>query len=290
MREFLFILLILISGMPASGPARQTPEEAKLAGILVKAQDYCRRLDKAALDFICTEYVEEEVNRASGPKVTTVTAPPVVMGDGKMRAVPAPVDSFRTTYYLYDYQFIRKGTEVTERRDLMEKNGKKISREDAVPETKHFKFRDILFGASQLLGEGALPRHDYQIVKDDKIKGEPVVVIACAPKAEFAGKILAGRASVRAGDGAVLRIDWDPASFGAYSEVLAVAEKFKMDPAVKSFTEFGMEKNGVRFPSRDVTEEAYGTGRFKFIRSTTSIQYKGYKFFTVETETGIRLP
>lgn len=284
-------LILFSSGMPVSMAARQSQDEAKLAGILVKAQDYCRRLDKAALDFICTEYVEEEVNRASGPSVTAVQ-PGFTAWGGKdvTRVIPAPTASFRTSTYLYDYQFIRKATEVTERRDLLEKNGKKISREDAVPETKHFKFRDILFSAAQLLGESAAARHEYKLDKEDKIKGEPVMVIVCTPKAEFAGKVLSGRASVRAKDGAVLKVDWDPESFGAYGEVLAVAEKYKMAPAVTSFTEFGMEKNGVRFPSRDVTEEAYGSGRSKFIRSTTTIQYKGYKFFTVETETGIRTP
>jgi hypothetical protein len=50
-------------------------------------------------------------------------------------------------------------------------------------------------------------------------------------------------------------------------------------------TEYGFEKNGIRFPSRDTSEEAYlkpdGT---KFIRSRTSVVYRDYKFFTVETD------
>jgi hypothetical protein len=293
MGVFIFLLGAMMSFAPSTAtPPRQSQEEAKLAGILQKAQEYCRRLDRAALDFVCREDVEEEVNKASGPTATTVSAPPpVVMGGGRMLAAPAPVDSFNTTSYLYDYQFIRKGTEVTERRDLLEKSGKKVNKADAAPETRHFKFRDILFGASQLLGESATARHDYKIAKDDKIKGEAVIIITCLPKAEFAGKILSGRAWVRAKDGAVLKIEWDPESFGSYSEVLVVAEKFHMAPAIKSFTEFAMEKNGVRFPSLDVTEEAYsGGGSSKFIRSTTTVKYKSYKFFTVETETGIRTP
>jgi hypothetical protein len=170
MRAFIVLLGTMTSfALPLATPPRQSLEEAKLAGILQKAQEYCRRLDRAALDFVCQEDVKEEVNKASGPTASTVSAlPPVVMGDGRMRASPAPVASFNTTSYLYDYQFIRKGTEVTERRDLL-------------------------------------------------------------------------------------------------------------------------EKNGVRFPSLDITEEAYsGGGSSKFIRSTTTVKYKSYKFFTVETETGIR--
>jgi len=116
MRAFIFLLGTMMSlGLPVATAPNQSQEEAKLAGILLKAQEYCRRLDRAALDFVCREDVEEEVNKASGPTATTVSAPPpVVMGGGRMLAAPAPVDSFNTTSYLYDYQFIRKGTEVTE--------------------------------------------------------------------------------------------------------------------------------------------------------------------------------
>jgi hypothetical protein len=58
-----------------------------------------------------------------------------------------------------------------------------------------------------------------------------------------------------------------------------------MEPKVQSYTEFGIEKNGVRFPTYDFTEEAYtGGGKSLFVRSTTAVKYKSYKFFTVETQ------
>ena len=289
MKRFV-LLLAAVLGVRISGayPAPvQTPDADKFSAVVQKALDYCRRLDKAALDFICTEYVEEAVNQASRPAATAVTLN--IMGGTYIK--PAPPDAFKTTYYLYDYQFIRKGGEVKERRDLMEKDGAKVAKADAAPETKHFKFRDILFGASVLLGEGAAPKYEYTLAGESKIQGDPIVVVACAARPELAGRELTGQASIRVRDGAVLKIDWDPESFGGYEEVLAVAEGLRMTPKIRSSTEFGVEKNGVRFPSLDVTEEAYTAGgKSKFVRSTTTIKYKAYKFFTVETNVDIKQP
>ncbi len=57
-------------------------------------------------------------------------------------------------------------------------------------------------------------------------------------------------------------------------------------PEVTPDTEFGFEKNGLRFPSLDLTEEAYvDKDGARFVRAVTKVVYKEYKFFTVETET-----
>jgi hypothetical protein len=47
----------------------------------------------------------------------------------------------------------------------------------------------------------------------------------------------------------------------------------------------GFAKNGVRFPSKDTTEEAYllKNGK-KYIKSRTTILYEKCRFFTVESE------
>ncbi len=58
-----------------------------------------------------------------------------------------------------------------------------------------------------------------------------------------------------------------------------VAEK----PRITLRTEFSVEKNGIRFPSKLSLEEAYLTERGRvFVRSETNVVYKDFKFFTVE--------
>ena len=56
-------------------------------------------------------------------------------------------------------------------------------------------------------------------------------------------------------------------------------------PRLTQISEYGFEKNGIRFPSRYSLREEYISRRGKpFLRSETSVIYRDYKFFTVETE------
>jgi hypothetical protein len=112
--------------------------------------------------------------------------------------------------------------------------------------------------------------------------------VACDATLESAGKVLAGRAWVRVKDGAVLRISWNPESFGDYRNVLILADDLEMNPAITSETEFGIERNGLRFPTRDRTEETYKKGTMSFTRSMVTVTHDDYKFFTVETGIEIR--
>ena len=208
-KKLLFLGFIALLGAPAAG-VFQSPDADKLAAILQKARDYCLRLDKAALDFVCQEQVEQEVNSSTKPSLTSASPlPPSAGGRAIGRTFqPAPIDIFKKTKLIYDYQFVRKGTEVKERRDLLEKNGDKVNKADVAPETKHFKLRDILFGASSLLGAGAKLSLEYKLVSEEKIRGDYVAIISCVPLPALTGRVLSGRATVRVKDGAVLRIDW----------------------------------------------------------------------------------
>ncbi|MDH4272270.1 MAG: hypothetical protein OEW18_09875 [Candidatus Aminicenantes bacterium] len=270
----------------ARNPVPSAQAGHPLDSILDKARKYCQRLDEAALDFVCREEVKERVNLLQEPAGTVIV--PTISGLTKHGAGvstrPAPPEAFRTTTYVYDYLFIRKGSEVTERRDLVKKGGEDVVRKDAPIETRHFKFRNILFGPSLLVGEAAAADHAYELLKNEKVKGEAAAVVACQSRPENAEQVLTGRVWVRLKDGAVLRISWDPESFDSYEEVLAVAKGLTMNPALTSETEFGVERNGLRFPSLDKTEEVYKSGTMTFTRSTTTIKYDAYKFFTVETE------
>jgi hypothetical protein len=113
--------------------------------------------------------------------------------------------------------------------------------------------------------------------------GQEADVVACEARPSTVGRVLTGRAWVRRADGAVLRIVWDPESFSSYQDVLTVAGELKMSPAITSETEFGVERNGLRFPSLDKTDEVYKKGSMTFTRSYTTVKCTDYKFFTVET-------
>jgi hypothetical protein len=288
-----FVLAGVLADAAPARAQKAAAEDASLEAMLTKARAYCRRLDRAALDFVCREEVKEKANAVSRPPAITMIMQSTNnrLNSGAVKVLPPPPESFATTTYLYDYQYVRKASDVRERRDLIKKDGEDIVKADTRIETLHFKFAEVLFGPSILLGPEASEKHIYGLVKTDKFKGEKSAVIECSPRGMGGERALSGTAWVRVSDGAVLKIDWDPETFGGWLEVLAVAEKFKMKPKIKSTTEFGVERNGIRFPSLDLTEEAYtGGSQSIFTRSIITAKYAEYKFFIVETESEIRRP
>jgi hypothetical protein len=187
--------------------------------------------------------------------------------------------------YLYDFQFTRKGGLRRENRNLLKKNGKPAKEKDVPLETSVFQVRNVLFGPLGLLGENSQGNYDYQLVGEEEVQGEKIAVIDAAPKKTFTGTHGYGRVWVKEADGGVLKIEWKPESIPDLKNLEARAKKYDSGLSVTLVTEYGFEKNGLRFPSRDYSEEAYvkPDGQ-KFVRSRTSVVYRDYRFFTVETD------
>ena len=191
--------------------------------------------------------------------------------------------------YLFDYQFVRKAGKVGEKRALIEKNGKKADPKEPPPNTQAFQYSDILLAPVQLLDERFQEYYTYRLLREDVLNGEKAWVLEVAPRITSGTRYLGGTLWLKQTDSSVLRIEWDPATFGYYEKILLRAKTYRAKPQVVSYTEFGFEKNGLRFPSVDFTEEAYLADNNKvFIRAQTKVAYKNYKFFTVESETAIR--
>jgi outer membrane lipoprotein-sorting protein len=267
--------------MPNSSALPQgQAEEVRLPAILNKALRYCRRLEKASLDFVCLEEISEKIDYSREREDEIVV--PLTTG---IRTQIKIAKRKQENTYLYDFQFTRKGEFKRENRNLLEKNGKKAKEQDAPLETSVFQVRNVLFGPLGLLSENMQGYHDYQFVGEEEVQGKKIAVIDATPKSSFAGSHGYGRIWVDEGDGSVLKIEWKPESLPDIENLKARAKKYQSDLSVTLITEYGFEKNGIHFPSRDTSEEAYlkPDGR-KFIRSRTAVVYRDYKFFTVETD------
>ncbi|MFZ2052571.1 MAG: hypothetical protein WAU81_00105 [Candidatus Aminicenantales bacterium] len=239
-----------------SDPQNQA-EPSRLAEVLKKAGKYCQRLDKAALDFVCLEEVTE----------TTRYYTP------------------QTDVYLYDYQFIRKANEIKERRNLIAINGKKANLRDSSLNTFVFQYKNVLFGPVGLLSQAWQAYHDYKFSGEDTVNKEKVVVIEATPGPALAQPHCYGKLWIKEDDGSVLKIVWDQRSLGNFQSVEEWAKIHDAEPQITSFSEYGFEKNGIRFPSLSYTENAYiEKDKRKFVSAEISIVYKDYKFFMVETE------
>jgi hypothetical protein len=245
----------LLSGVAPLNAQTGSGQE-DLAAVLKKAAEYCRRLDKAALDFTCFEEVKETTHFYS----------------------PS------TDIYLYDYQFVRKGEGIKEQRNLVSVNGKKSDRRDTRLYTASFQYKNVLFGPIGLLSEFWQAYHDYKVVSRETIRGATALVVEVTPKPDLPATHPYGRVWIKPGDGSIFKIAWDQRSLGNYKLAEEWGTANDALPQITAYTEYGFEKNGLRFPSLNYTEEAYirKNGR-KYTSAEISTAYRGYKFFTVET-------
>jgi hypothetical protein len=192
-------------------------------------------------------------------------------------------------YYLFDYQFIREAGKPKEKRTMLLKNGKKAKHRDPLPETLALKFKDILLAPIELLDGKYNEFMTFKLVPDDSAEHENCWVLEAAPRKGTLVPRLGGRIWLNRDDMSVVQIDWDPTTFGHFEAILTRARQYNAKAHVVSYTMYGFEKNGIRFPSLDVTEEAYILdGDTMFVRARTQVEYKDYKFFMVETTSQVK--
>jgi hypothetical protein len=256
---FVFVSLAInpIGNHPGGAPAWEQEDSSRLAVILKKSAEYCQRLDKAALDFVCLEEVTE---------MTRFYTP-------------------HTDVYLYDYQFIRKNRETNEKRNLISVNGEKANIRDSSLDTVMFQYKNVLFGPVGLLSQAWQAYHDFRLVGEDTLNDEKVVVVEATPNAFLITPHCYGKIWIKEEDGGVLKIIWDQRSLGNFRAIEEWAKLHDAEPQITAYSEYGFEKNGLRFPSRSYTENAFiEKSSRKLVNAEISIYYKNYKFFTVETE------
>lgn len=258
-------------GMPAIGAA--VP-----AAVLKAASSYCRRLEEASLDFVCREVVRERISGAWAGRPSRNVGP----AHDALRIVE---DIARE--WIYDYQVVRKEGWAVETRTLLEEDQKPKRVENAALQTSRFFHKFIVLGPAGLFSEDAQRRHDYVIAKETEVDREPILVIDVRPKAPDASSLY-GKAWVRPRDGAILKVEWEPASMGNYADLEAFAKAHKASPRIRFASEYALEKNGLRFPrSYEVSESYLISGRTVRL-SLTTVAYKDYRFFEVKVRSEVQ--
>jgi hypothetical protein len=246
--------------------------------VLKAAADYCRNLEEASLDFVCREVVRE---RLSG-----------WLAGGKPKAVGPGRDDLRIIEdkvrdWVYDYQLVRREGWAAETRTMLEEDGKPRREEHAALQTGRFWHKFVVLGPVGLFSAEAQRGHDYLVAQETKMEGEPALVIDVRPKGLEASSLY-GRAWVRQRDGAVLKIEWEPASMKDYQAIEDFAKSVRAQPRIKFASEYAVEKNGLRFPSSYEVVEAYRVAKGIAPASRTSVSYKDYKFFEVKVRTEVK--
>jgi hypothetical protein len=248
-----------------------------LPSILKATGEYCEIVKRLALNFICKERVDDRENF-------------FMRGPGSTRNSPDEIriSKVNRRSFTYDFQIIKKGDDVQERRTLLEENGKKRHRENADPPTLKFSARNLVFGPVGFLSRYWQEHFHYEIVGRELADGKSAIIIRAVPFSEAQENNNHGLIWVEAATYQILRIEFEPKDVQG-SDVAFEAGNTAIDAKYirhLSWTvDYGVEKSGVRFPSRQNICEYYksDTG-FKITKREILYEYTDYKYFTVEVE------
>jgi len=280
LKRFLFFLVLVLGTIlnlfinQGNGSLNPNSQKQNLADILKKCSQYCERLAQSSLFFVCEEKIEERIFRFQ------------YYWWGKYRYLSENPQKIDKNTCLYDYQLIKKGNKIKERRILLEENGKKKNEKNAELKTKRFFSRRPIFGPVGLLSKDSQELYDYNILKEDTLEGRKVFILETKPKTKMKNRPSYGKIWIDQEDSSVLIIETEEKSLVGYDILSKEAAKQGLSPSLKATHYYYTKEKGFRFPSKTVFEEAYSgaTIRGKWKKSSTIITYDNYRFFTVEVK------
>jgi hypothetical protein len=280
--------LVLLCLQPAQGvivsPHGRTQAAAPDARpLLVKAAEYCRKLESSAFDFVCREEISETID----PALDVIKKlPPPTPGWTEYLGPTITISRVKKIKrsFVYDYQCVRAGRAIREMRTQLEENGKRKVVPNAELKTSVVVFGTALLGPVGLFGERFQPDYDFAIAGDAKLGKTRVLIIDAKPKPGAPPtRNLYGKAWVDPATGDILKIEWSESRVGRFDVFEKRGRLYGRKPRLVISSEFHAEKNGIRFPSRLSVEEAYLNDKGKAtVRSRTEVVYKDFKFFSVE--------
>ncbi len=249
--------------------------QEELEQILKKCAEYCERLDKVSLHFVCKEEIKEKVYNFRGISRRVVF--------GIQGRFSPPIEE---NIYIYDYQLIRKGNSTDEQRILIEENGQEKNDIDAPLKTTRFHHKFVVFEPIGFLGQKQQKNYKYKILKDVTYKKEKAIILEASPKFPHEFNSLYGKIWIRKKDFAILKIEWEQESLENFEVFEKIADVLNATPKITFISEFGFEKNKIRFPNKYSVREIYilRLGNKRFIFSQTTVNYNNYEFFIVDTK------
>lgn len=252
--------------------------QTKLDEILKKCEEYSEKVENASLHFVCIEKVKEEIVVAATSYVVT---PPGSQGSFRTYSSQPKWEKNR---YVYDYQLIKQGDRITEKRILIEENGKERHLDNAPLKTKRFYSRWSALGPVILFSKIWQKKYSYRLIKECKYKRERVYVIEASPKKDIKEKLNYGKVWVNKEDGSIMKMEIDMESLSGFEELKEEIKRERVKPMFTIVHQYEHLKNGIRFPSKTSFEENYVRRGRRTLKSKTTFVYTDYRFFIVETD------
>jgi len=274
-------LLSICAGCLLGEPLFQESSKSQpvLDEILKKCAEYCEKVEHSALFFVCQEKIKEILYPGAGVTVYRTKG-----GTGASIWEQTREAVEKMNVFVYDYQLMKKGEEIKESRTLVEENGQKRNEKNAPLKTRRFYSLKSVFGPVGLVGTNYQPLYEYSFIKEDKFAGRKAYVIEAIPKMKTQEVPNYGKLWVDQEDSSILKIEMAQESLAGFDDFQKESKKKRLVPKFTTTHYYGLEKNGIRFPSKTTFVEDYLRGRARFRCSETEIKYAKYKFFTVEVE------
>jgi len=185
--------------------------------------------------------------------------------------------------FIFDYQMIKKGKDLKEKRDLLEENGKKRNEKDVELKTLRMSAKYLVFGPFGFLGKSWQPHFKYEIIGAGKVGKKSAVVLRAVPREISEENNCFGRIWVDDDDASILQIEWEPQSIANYKEIVD-SPIGDLKRRISWTVIYDIVKNGIRFPGAQVIKETFispaGKEHTKYEAAYT---YNQYRYFTVET-------
>lgn len=273
------------------------PPSRELQKILDGCAEYCKRLAGAALDFICEETTKEinydiyvrsppgssglsfKTQGGSGNEVITI-----VSGKGALASDPHRTKINR---YVCDYQMVKKGNQIEERRVIIKENGRLAAEGKKMLDEKRFSILKPLFATTKVLDHSRQSLFNFRLLKDDKVQGKVTYVIEAIARPGGASGVQRARIWVDRTNFQILRSEIRGMPAEGYEFIFKDASQFKVNPRFTMTSTYKVEKNGLLFPDHVNVLVVYPWNFYiqsKKIKLESEIHYEKYKFFTVETE------
>jgi len=206
---------------------------------------------------------------------------------GKTVLVPGgllKLNSTRISSYLYDYQLINKEKELQEQRTLLKKNNRKKNIENAKLETR-FNAKYLVYGPVGFLSRYWQNYFNYKIIRQENLGEIQAAIIIAAPKPNNKENRNYSKIWINEKDSSILQIEWEPESIYDFDGKNIASMSGEFRTVMMLSVTYGFEKNGVRFPSRQLIQEfLVSESGERYLRNEIITNFNDYKFFIVETE------
>ncbi|MCJ7484747.1 MAG: TonB family protein [Candidatus Aminicenantes bacterium] len=284
------------SGAPGSD---EEPTDEKLNEVLAGAAAYSRRLAGSVLDYVCEETISE-----IGYKLRTNPQEQVYVSwqtesrrtnrgleTGSISVLLTIMDPrlIKQTRFVCDYQLVKDGDMVKERRIMLKTGGRKINDELYLEEKRFSILMPILAGV-KLLSPERQGLFKYRIIDESRAHGKECDVLEARPRSGDAEGIELARIWVDKKSRRILKCEIEGVPVEGYEEVLVDCVQLNIHPVFIVTHEYGVDYQDVSFPSRTAVRVEYPMPQSlggPVLKSTIDLKYSKYRYFSVKTDSSI---